>query len=138
MNEMNELKVFSIEEANRMIPVLSLLISELHRKRDSIVGVEVGVDALELVCDETKEAVPEGLEDLMSEHREAVREFDAVVDEIHSHGCYLKDIDLGLIDLYGIVDGRVVYLCWRLGEDRGRFWHEVGQGYAHRQSLHES
>ena len=32
-------------------------------------------------------------------------------------------------------DGREVYLCWRLGEDRIRFWHDLDGGFAGRQLL---
>jgi hypothetical protein len=33
------------------------------------------------------------------------------------------------------MNGRVVYLCWKLGESEIRFWHEVEDGYAGRQPL---
>ncbi len=41
----------------------------------------------------------------------------------------LKDIDLGLIDFPSIREGREVYLCWRIGEDRVGFWHDLDAGF---------
>jgi hypothetical protein len=34
-----------------------------------------------------------------------------------------------------MLDGRVVYLCWKLGETEIRWWHEVNNGYTGRQRL---
>ena len=134
MNE-NEVKVFSLEEANSLIPLLTELIRKLHEKREEAVGIEVQIDALELVSGHENGTAAQEKERLMAKHRRLVGEFYEMVDEIHSHGCFLKDADLGLIDFYGIVEGHVVYLCWRLGEERVAFWHEISQGYAARQPL---
>ena len=33
------------------------------------------------------------------------------------------------------MNGREVYLCWRLGEPQVMFWHELDAGFAGRQAL---
>jgi hypothetical protein len=33
------------------------------------------------------------------------------------------------------MDGREVYLCWRLGEPEVAFWHELDAGFGGRQKL---
>jgi hypothetical protein len=43
--------------------------------------------------------------------------------------------DAGLVDFPGEMDGRSVYLCWRLGESAVEYWHELEAGYAGRQPL---
>ena len=50
-------------------------------------------------------------------------------------GIELKDPEKGLIDFFHERDGRVVYLCYLLGEDSIRFWHELDAGFAGRQAL---
>ena len=132
---MNELKVFTREEANQLIPTLTTLIQELNEKRERIADIEVEIDSLELVSDPEGERVPEGLESLIQKHRKEVACFYEIVDQIHSHGCLLKDVDTGLIDFFALIEGRVVYLGWRFGEEQVHFWHEVGQGYANRQPI---
>ena len=47
--------IFTIEEANKLIPKLSDIIQELHIKRQAIMGLEVEIDALELVADKDKD-----------------------------------------------------------------------------------
>ncbi len=50
-------------------------------------------------------------------------------------GLELRDIDAGLVDFPCQRDGRVVYLCWRYGEDAIRFWHDLDAGFAGRRPL---
>ena len=47
----------------------------------------------------------------------------------------VRDIDRGLIDFPALHDGREVYLCWELGEERIGFWHELEAGYGGRRPL---
>jgi hypothetical protein len=39
------------------------------------------------------------------------------------------------VDFPSLREGRIVYLCWRLGEDEVAWWHEVDAGFAGRQRL---
>ncbi|MEX2247136.1 MAG: DUF2203 domain-containing protein [Dehalococcoidia bacterium] len=54
---------------------------------------------------------------------------------INGWGVELKGMDEGLADFPSEREGRIVYLCWRLGEDRIGWWHEVDAGFAGRQPL---
>ena len=54
------------------------------------------------------------------------------IDRIHSTGCVVKDLDVGLLDFPARMDNQNVYLCWRLGEDRIRFYHCQDEGFASR------
>ena len=55
--------------------------------------------------------------------------------QIDQHGCFLKDIDLGLVDFPGEVDNQVVFLCWQFGEQRISAWHEIESGFSGRRPL---
>jgi hypothetical protein len=57
------------------------------------------------------------------------------LDRIHSTGCLVKDLDVGLLDFPSRLDDQDVYLCWRLGEDRIRFYHRQDEGFAGRRPL---
>jgi hypothetical protein len=56
---------------------------------------------------------------------------------IHELGVHVKDIDQGLCDFPHARDGRIVYLCWKLGETEIRWWHEVTNGYKDRCPLED-
>jgi len=59
----------------------------------------------------------------------------AFINELHELGIEFKDPVRGLVDFPAELDGRVVYLCWQLGEPEVRFWHELHLGFSGRQSL---
>ena len=134
MNE-NQVRLFTVDEANQLIPVLTELIQELQEKRDLIAKFEVEIDTLELVSDCDKNSGAQEFERLIARHRQAIDRFYSIVETIHSHDCFLKDVDLGLIDFYGVIDGQVIFLCWRVGEEKINFWHHVTEGYSGREPL---
>jgi hypothetical protein len=60
------------------------------------------------------------------------------LEKIQSTGCVVKDLDTGLLDFPAILNNEEVYLCWRLGEERIRFWHRQDEGFAGRKPLDPS
>ncbi len=60
---------------------------------------------------------------------------EALVQRIQELGVLIKDVNTGLLDFPSLRDGKLVYLCWRYGEDDIRFWHEVDSGFAGRQAI---
>jgi hypothetical protein len=57
------------------------------------------------------------------------------LERIHSTGCIVKDLDIGLLDFPSRLNNEDVYLCWRLGEDRIRFYHRQDEGFAGRKPI---
>lgn len=63
---------------------------------------------------------------------EAIQE---ALDRIHATGCVVKDLDVGMLDFPSRINDEEVYLCWRLGEDRIRFYHRQDEGFAGRKPI---
>jgi hypothetical protein len=80
-----------------------------------------------------------GLDVEMSRARQdqarATLEMNATIEKITAMGIEVKDLDQGLIDFRSERDGRVVYLCWKLGEEHIGWWHELDTGFGGRQPL---
>jgi len=57
------------------------------------------------------------------------------LEKIHATGCIVKDLEVGLLDFPSRIDGEEVYLCWRLGEDRIRFYHRQDEGFSGRKPI---
>ena len=71
-----------------------------------------------------------------SDYVEALYNVGKLTTELNDEGVQLKDYTRGLIDFPSMRDGRVVLLCWQLGEpERIEWWHEVEAGFAGRQPL---
>jgi hypothetical protein len=78
---------------------------------------------------------PAQLADAAAEVEREARSLARVIDEIGKHGAEVKDLDEGLIDFPAQRRGETVLLCWKLGEDRIRYWHAVEDGFAGRRPL---
>lgn len=57
------------------------------------------------------------------------------IERIQEMGCVIKDLDVGLVDFPTLFRGEEVYLCWKLGESRIRFWHGTNEGFAGRKPI---
>ena len=135
MGKAHDLKMFTIEEANRLLPQLTEWLRELQTGRDAILALEVEIDTLVLVTEKDDAGVSPALTRKVDEYTQLVNRFYSLVDKIHESGCLLKDLNLGLIDFYSLQNNRVVFLCWKFGEAAVGFWHETSGGFSTRQSL---
>src|SRR6267378_2784544 len=62
-------------------------------------------------------------------------DLSAVATRIMMMGCVIKDLDVGRLDCPSIIDNEEVYLCWKLGEDRIRYYHRQDEGFAGRKPI---
>ncbi len=119
-------KLFTAEEANELIPRLEVLVRKLHAHAKQ--ARERAAQA----------AGPSDLEALSKSDpvlRVAMREMSKAAEQIQGFGCLLKDIDLGLVDFPGQVEGETVFLCWQYGEPHVAAWHPIDEGFGSRRPL---
>ncbi|MCL4544817.1 MAG: DUF2203 domain-containing protein [Chloroflexi bacterium] len=126
-------RLFSENEANAMLPVLVPLLEELRTVVRQISDFRSRLAAITGAARMNGHAA-EALA-LEKSIRERGDRFSRLVAELHGLGVELKDVNTGLIDFRSLRDGREVYLCWCLGEERIRFWHKLDTGFRGRQSL---
>jgi hypothetical protein len=50
-------------------------------------------------------------------------------------GCVVRSLDGGLLDFRARHVDRDIYLCWKLGESRLSWWHELDEGFAARKVI---
>lgn len=74
----------------------------------------------------------------MLAHTRRLGRFYELVAAITEQGAELKDPDIGLLDFRASRNGREINLCWRLGEERIGFYHELDQGFKQRRILDEN
>jgi hypothetical protein len=78
---------------------------------------------------------PSAILALRAQRDTAAAGFKESVEQIHSLGCLIKDLDLGLVDFPALYRGAEVYLCWKLGEPAIEYWHGVDEGFAGRKII---
>lgn len=131
-------RVFTPAEIDALIPRLTELVAEQLR-RQSVVEETLAELArfagglpstIEPMDDDTPEVAR-----LKLELSSKIRAYDDGWREVQTLGAVVKDPQIGLLDFYGNVDGRLVWLCWRYGEETLRYFHELDSGYSGRKPL---
>lgn len=123
------MKTFTLEEANTLLPQVIGLLDDMLEARNKIVA---GGSSLEAVL---RQAGGNGGNKKSGEYVLLLQRFNASLNALQEMGIELKDLDQGLVDFPSYRDGQLVYLCWKRGEDRIRFWHDLTAGFAGRQPL---
>jgi hypothetical protein len=135
------MKLFTVEQANRMLPLVRRIVEDIVREHRRW---QEKILELELAASTAAGRAVNGVRSELSEDRAAAlerdamtiaRDIDAFEHELEELDIVLKDRRLGLVDFPGELDGRRVWLCWRLGEPAVQYWHDVDAGYAGRQPL---
>ena len=124
------MKLFTVEEANALLPQVR---SKLEVIRQLYETVAVYREAAKAAADASP--LGGGMEG-GSRYVKALYNIGKATTELHEIGVQLKDHSRGLVDFPSRRDGRVVLLCWQLGEpDEIEWWHELEAGFAGRQPL---
>ena len=117
---------FTLEQANRTLPLVRRVVADVVKTHAAVLKLQRELDRLPASKDPA--AVQKQLDAAMNR----LEDFE---DELSDIGCELKDHQSGLIDFVGRHQGREVYLCWKLGEERITHWHELDTGFAGRQPV---
>jgi hypothetical protein len=132
-------RTFTLQEAQNLLPVLESLL-------------RAAMDSKKLI-----EAVDNELQDLAhrvmmsggllvnvvqmarrkAEREKAIHRVKDTLAEINAIGVQVKDIEIGLLDFPCKVEGRIVLLCWKLGEQGITHWHTSSEGFAGRKPVDE-
>jgi hypothetical protein len=132
-------RTFTLDEAQVLLPVLESLL------RTSIDGKKLieSVDA-ELQATAHRVFLNGGmflnivhLARRKAEREKAIHQVRDAMAEIDAIGVQVKDLDVGLLDFPCQVDGKVVLLCWKLGEEGITHWHGTEEGFAGRKPIDE-
>ncbi|MEE8112255.1 MAG: DUF2203 domain-containing protein [Acidobacteriota bacterium] len=119
----------SLHDANRILPELRGKVGKLVRIYKKLKKISVyQKDALDSV--KTTGSAP-----VHPVYFRFLENLHSSLQDVTTLGCEVKDLETGLIDFPSLREGRIVYLCWRLGEDRIGHWHEVEAGFAGRKPV---
>jgi hypothetical protein len=126
-------KYFTVEEANKTLPLVRRIVEDIESAHAQLLErVEeyrsLGRDA------EAEVARRAEVEEELQELTDRVNGF---LEELEQIGALFKGFGAGLVDFHSTLDERPIFLCWKLGEERIEWWHDLEAGYAGRQRLPE-
>jgi len=113
-------KIFTIEEANRTLPLVSRIVEDLVREHKMW---EDKVREFELATVGASPEHPDAMAELLqAEAQRLAIDIEGYIAELNDLGVICKGMD--------------VFYCWKLGEPSVLYWHEVDAGFIGRQRLH--
>lgn len=129
-------KYYSVAEANAALPLVRAIVRdiadlarELRERHERLTRLRPNDRGV------LGEAYNEELQYVQEEFERDQARMKEYERELQKLGVEIKDYYTGLIDFLSWLDGREVYLCWRLGEPEVGFWHELDAGFAGRKKL---
>lgn len=130
-------RFFNLEEAEELLPALEALLNRAMKNKKIVEAVDEEIAGLRkqvmwmggVLLDH------DGLGRRKSQKDDSLSQLKAALEEIEAIGCLVKDLDMGLVDFPCLSNNREIYLCWKLGEPRIGFWHNVDEGFRGRKPL---
>ena len=124
------MKLFTVDEANELLPDITPMLKDVKRLYAATEAYRESARSAAAVS-----TLGGGMAG-GARYVKALYEIGKLTTQLHEMGVQVKDPTRGLIDLPSLRDGRVVLLCWQLGEaEFFEWWHDVDAGFAGRQPL---
>jgi len=122
------MKLFTVAEANALLPTVQQILKRIQLARKKLASYQDEAKAAAENADQGGGGMSDGLR-----YANFLIDFTSQTSELEVLGVQLKDFDRGLVDFPSLRDGRVVLLCWQIGEgDELEWWHNVEDGFAGR------
>ena len=125
------MKIFTVQEANALLPDVRIILAKIQRAHRKITRYRDEAKKASEAAEKGGGGIAEGVA-----YASVLTELTVQLAELEGLGVQLKDFERGLVDFPSLRDGRVVLLCWQLGEgDELEWWHDVDAGFAGRTPL---
>lgn len=137
----SDARVFTLEEVNDLVPKLAPVVKRQLERRSEIeallmkLGRELG-DVPERIVQDP--ADPEPVREMKRDLVRRIEEYRAGWRAVEEMGAVLKDARIGLVDFYGNVEGKLVWLCWKYGEEAVNHYHALEEGFSSRKPIAQS
>jgi hypothetical protein len=125
------MKIFTVQEANALLPDVREIVGKISRAHRKLSRYREDTAKASEAAERGGGGFPNGVA-----YASVLIELTDQLAKLDLLGVQLKDFERGLVDFPSLRDGRVVLLCWQLGEgDELEWWHDVDAGFAGRTPL---
>ena len=125
------MKIFTVQEANALLPEVRVIAAKIQRAHRQVSLYRDEAKMASEAAERGGGGITQGIA-----YAAVLTQLTMQLAELEALGVQLKDFERGLVDFPSLRDGRVVLLCWQLGEgDELEWWHDVDAGFAGRTPL---
>lgn len=129
-------KLFTPQQANASLPLVRAITADIVALARDVIDRKQRLDHLTAGrSSESGDMYSDELTQIAEELEKDSQRLQEYAEELRQLGVELKSAAEGLVDFPMMLDGRLVYLCWKYGEPEVMHWHELDSGFAGRQPL---
>jgi hypothetical protein len=131
-------RLFTVDEAEAQLPFVKERLAAFREHYARYEAVRSDLSVLRLVAcsgGDTKNPDRDALGRKEREQAVLLRSLKTVQDDLLDSGCVPKSFQEGLVDFFALKEGRLVFLCWKAGEEGIRAWHTMEGGFANRRPI---
>ena len=123
-------RYFTLKEAENLLPELSIKLRRLIK-----IGKAIHLlNKIEINYEDEFDFITNEINTRKNSHK-LYFEFYALLEDILNYGAIVKDLNFGLVDFYSKYNSQEIFLCWQLGENKIKYWHEAELGYDERKPI---
>jgi hypothetical protein len=133
-------KLVTVEEANRMLPLLRSIVVDIRTSWDKIITKRTELECLEKSRSpkERDSDDAEHVEELKLDLNTLIERINSYIREVEDLGCFVEEFKRGVINFPSLYHGRKVFLCWSLGDETVSHWHELDESYNDRVKIEDT
>ena len=120
---------FSVTDANKILPIVIKKFNYAKKAKAEVMKMEQQL---------TSEMTPTSLEEYTIIKRKlnsSITKFYQSIEDLENTGVSLKGLDEGLLDFPAKRFDEEIWLCWKEGETKIKFWHEKNSGFMGRKPI---
>jgi hypothetical protein len=121
-------RLYSVHEANELLPYLSPTLVELREKFEEAARIRALI---------AQAAMTNGGSQNREEEQRVLGRVAELLDRLREWEIELRDVSTGLVDFPTVIEGEPAWLCWRLGEPEVNHWHGPDEGFVGRKPIEE-
>lgn len=121
---------FTLDKANSILPNVKRRFNEVLSQKNKVVDIQ---EDLQNLLDSKSSF--EKFFKKKQELNHAVTDLYEIIQEIEDMGVMIKSVEEGLLDFPSIRNDEEIWLCWKYGEDKIKFWHRKTEGFNGRRPI---
>lgn len=121
---------FTPVEANSILPEVKVKFANILMQRNNIMDLQTELESVA-----SQDVSHESFFIKKVQVNKAITEMYKDIEKLEGLGILIKSFDEGLLDFPSKRFNEEVWLCWKMGEDKIKFWHGKNEGFVGRKPL---
>ena len=122
--------IYTPQTADKALPGVKRLFENIIMQKNHVVALQ---EEIQTIIDSGSPF--EGFIKKKQELNTAVTDLYKAIEQLEATGVIIKSVDEGLLDFPSRRFDEEVWLCWKVGENKVKFWHGKEEGFMGRKPL---